>query len=115
MGLSHHFGTPIFSMIAEGEKFNQIQDELWGVYNKINMKHLPFCPDAHDVSTDKDDKFFRGDLLKAYNCKYFLSYLDHAVRQYIKSVENAQSGVKDGKPLQVEFHRTSKYLSLIHI
>ena len=109
MGLSHHFGTPIFSMIAEGEKFNQIQDELWGVYNKINMKHLPFCPDAHDVSTDKDDKFFRGDLLKAYNCKYFLSYLDHAVRQYIKSVENAQSGVKDGKPLQVEFHRTSKY------
>ena len=46
MGLSHHFGTPIFSMIAEGEKFNQIQDELWGVYNKINMKHLPFCPDG---------------------------------------------------------------------
>ena len=82
------FPTPIYTIRAAGEKLDTIQDELMKTYNKMNKKHLPYSPDAHEISTDKDGNFFTGDLLKAYDCKNFLKFLDHAVKQYIYGVEN---------------------------
>lgn len=82
------FPTPIYTIRAAGEKLDTIQDELMKTYNKLGKKHLPYSPDAHEISTDKDGNFFTGDLLKAYNCTNFLKFLDHSVKQYIYGVEN---------------------------
>ncbi len=86
MGVVSVFPTPIYTIRAAGDKFDAIQYELNACYNKINMKHLPYTPDAHEVSTDKDGNFFRGCLLQAYNCTNFLKFLDHSVKQYVYTI-----------------------------
>tara|TARA_B100000287_G_scaffold100106_1_gene92189 strand:- start:690 stop:1373 length:684 start_codon:yes stop_codon:yes gene_type:complete len=109
MGLNHIFPTPIYTIRADGKKLNEIQDELWGVYNKINMQHLPFCPDAHDVSTDKEGNFFRGCLLQAYSCKYFLAFLDHSIKSYIHSIEHSQTTMHNDKQMGLHWDGKNEY------
>ena len=62
MGITNLFPTPIYTLKAKGEKFDDIQHELKEVYNKVNFEHLPYAPDAHNVSTDMEGNFFNADL-----------------------------------------------------
>ena len=63
MGLTNLFPTPIYTIKAKGEKYEDIQHELKTVYNKVNFEHLPYAPDAHNVSTDMDGNFFSNVIL----------------------------------------------------
>ncbi len=88
MGLTNLFPTPIYTIQARGDKFDDIQHELKTLYNKVNFEHLPYAPDAHNVSTDMEGNFFRGCMLTAYECNHFLKFLDFGIRNYVYQIEN---------------------------
>ena len=70
------FPIPIYCNKAEGDTFEEIQDELKGVCDNLEFAQMEnWSRDTHELNKDP----FEGNIIEKYNCEKFSKFFSECV------------------------------------